>query len=157
MHPRGRLNSLEAFSAELLRNHNSIATITIDQPPTYEDALENSKPLYSSRVVMSHRDLVSSNCPTNSRQHNKREKDQDGASGCSDTQSDNYNRKMQQQQENIQSSSSSQRKISYIQLDVSQLMISSSPPKYCDLHFSNYFTQPSTIGDSYKKGLNSDI
>lgn len=127
MHPRGRTDSLDPYDTNRLPS-GAIATITIEQPPSYEDALTNSKPLYT----------------------NWSKKEQ--SEGCI-----GINIKAHQQQDsnnNPQSSSSSPpRKVSYLQLDVGQLMLSSSPPKYCELQFNNYLVQSSPRASSDKKSL----
>jgi hypothetical protein len=122
MHPRGRADSLELYGENQLAS-GPIATITIEQPPNYEDALINSKPLNTTSKYFH-----------GIRFDNKGKKEH--SSENSNSLKEAQNEKGQQKlEDSTQSSSSSQRKISFIQLDANQLMLSSSPPKYCDLHF----------------------
>lgn len=105
MHPRGRTDSFAAYDST---QTPPIATISIEPPPSYEDALANSKPLYVA-INGNQRDIVLS---------------QQVAQDCNENSKsdDNCNR---------------DRKISYVQLNVSQILLLESPPKYEELSSVN--------------------
>lgn len=173
MHPRGRVNS-ESGSYDGGNNRISmISGDNLDIPPAYEEALVSSKPInnwYKSqgtKAQASH----SSTCPCSSKDASKWSHVtmaiSDGCNCISSSSSKlrctpDLNKSPTPQKLSVSSnhysqygsieqishpSESSSRKISYVQLDVDQLMmLSSSPPKYHELTFG----QPT-------KGQNQDV
>lgn len=189
MHPRVRSDyDNDAIDREIISSRsNNISTISsmIEQPPNYEDALINSKPItwsyFSSGKDASsatgNQPNINNNCAsrvlykdtsnsiTNRRIHNSFNISSASSSMAqlamnivknfsslepvdstavqqvirsqslpeySDNLVDAQQQRQQQQQQEPQ-----QRKLSYCQLDVSQLMLCESPPKYSELSFGN--------------------
>lgn len=179
MHPRGLIDSDSGSYDQGNNGHSAISIISsgdiMDIPPTYEDALVNSKPInnwYKSqgtKAQTSHPSLCSNcsakikskwshvpatiseccNCVSStskssrrvSTNHNKSPTRQKlSPSTASDhnyySQYGSIEQTSTSRHETSEVSDSSSRKISYVQLDVDQLMLlSSSPPKYHELTF----------------------
>lgn len=185
MHPRVRPDyATDAILDERLPQSNNISTISsmIEQPPNYEDALINSKPItwsyfsfekdassagyYENNNICASRVLYKDTNSDNRRVHNSFHISSTSNSmaqlamnivknfsslepvnstpaiqqvirsqslpECSDNLHNHLVDTQQQQQQQHQ-----QRKLSYCQLDVSQLMLCESPPKYSELLFGN--------------------
>lgn len=140
MHPRGRMESVGSeFEAD--GGNNPISIIELDKPPTYDDAIVYSKPVHQDSTQKVPSQTICQKSPPNTSvtqialnivknfahidQNNNNTSDHTNqasvsggqANGTSTTTGDLPN----------------QRKISYVQLDVNQLALSNSPPRYSEL------------------------
>lgn len=151
MNPRGREN-LNETPPEL--TIGTISEVILERPPTYEDALANSKPLNSHYLGQSQ--YPNCECAT-SRMQSSSGRKKKRCNNCTRFQNKQHltMAALRCSDDSIPpssvSSGESQRKISYIQLDVNQLMLSTSPPKYWELHFNNYLTDAITTRNTLDK------
>lgn len=171
MHPRGRSGSDDSFEARFLNDNNNIRTVSsmLEQPPKYDEALINSKPILNYLYPRKETNLAQpSCCDTSSNryllQKNYNTNEMQVTSSTSNSIAQlalNIVKNFSSHEPSVVSTTSQQvvrsqsapqcgdennsaslntqqpRKISYCQLDVSQLMLSESPPKYCELSLSN--------------------